>query len=105
MDVEIRSNDEMKFLYRLSKGITNASYGIHCAKIAGIPVNVIQRAKQIANLLQSNGQIIPLDCKRNVEPLYDYLIDQFINCDIQNKNNVNELLLLIDSLTKELHQI
>ena len=77
MEVEMSANDEMHFLYRLTKGITTASYGIHCAKIAGIPKNVIERATIIAQTLQSNGQIIPLSTTRNVEPFYDYLIDQF----------------------------
>ena len=40
-------NDEIIFLRKLVEGGTNRSYGIQVARLAGIPVQVIQRAKKI----------------------------------------------------------
>lgn len=43
-------NDEVVFLYRIQSGRADRSYGIHVAKIAGLPPKAIERAK---NLLES----------------------------------------------------
>jgi len=40
-------NDEIIFLRKLVEGGTNRSYGIQVARLAGIPVQVIDRAKKI----------------------------------------------------------
>jgi DNA mismatch repair protein MutS len=40
-------NDEIIFLRKLVEGGTNRSYGIQVARLAGIPVRVIKRAKKI----------------------------------------------------------
>ncbi len=40
-------NDEIIFLRKLVQGGTNRSYGIQVARLAGIPAQVIQRAKRI----------------------------------------------------------
>lgn len=38
---------EIRFLHKVEKGSTNKSYGIEVAKLAGIPVSVINRAKEL----------------------------------------------------------
>jgi len=43
----IRVNEETKditFLYRFSPGVAPASFGIHCARLAGIPAAVADHA-------------------------------------------------------------
>lgn len=42
------------FLHKIARGGTNKSFGIEVAKYAGIPQNVIKRAKEICKLLESN---------------------------------------------------
>ena len=42
------------FLHKIVRGGTNKSFGIEVAKYAGIPQNVIKRAKEISKLLESN---------------------------------------------------
>jgi len=54
-------NDKIIFLHKLVKGATNRSYGIQVAALAGVPENVVNRAKEILkNIEQSeynkNGQ-------------------------------------------------
>ncbi|MFA7236123.1 MAG: DNA mismatch repair protein MutS [Phycisphaeraceae bacterium] len=39
--------DEVVFLHRVSPGATDRSYGIHVAKIAGLPPEVVKRANQL----------------------------------------------------------
>ncbi len=44
-------NDEIVFLYRIAEGRTDRSYGIHVAKIAGVPKHVVDRANEVLNTL------------------------------------------------------
>ncbi|MGN0771723.1 MAG: DNA mismatch repair protein MutS [Christensenellales bacterium] len=42
------------FLHRIVRGGTNKSFGIEVAKLAGLPKNVIVRAKEISKILEQN---------------------------------------------------
>jgi len=48
-------NDEIVFLRRIVEGATDKSYGIHVARIAGIPREVLERAKEVLSNLQSQS--------------------------------------------------
>jgi len=45
-------NDKVVFLHQILPGGTDKSYGIQVARLAGVPLDVIQRAKQILNNLE-----------------------------------------------------
>jgi DNA mismatch repair protein MutS len=45
-------NDEIIFLRKLVVGSTNRSYGIQVARLAGIPIQVLQRAKKILHNIE-----------------------------------------------------
>lgn len=47
-------NQEIIFLHRVEKGLSSRSYGIHVAKLAGLPKEVIQRAKKLAEELEQS---------------------------------------------------
>lgn len=44
--------DEIVFMHKMAKGAADRSYGIHVAKIAGLPSSVINRAKEIMSKLE-----------------------------------------------------
>jgi DNA mismatch repair protein MutS len=46
-------NDDLVFLHKIVPGATDKSYGIHVARLAGIPPSVNERAKQILAQLES----------------------------------------------------
>lgn len=48
--------DEVVFLYKLGPGICNRSYGIEVAKLAGLPSEVLVRARDIQGLLETQSQ-------------------------------------------------
>ena len=50
--------DQVVFLHKIVAGAADKSYGIHVARLAGVPVGVIERAKQILSQL---GKIRALD--------------------------------------------
>lgn len=43
----IESGSEITFMHKIEKGGLNKSYGIHVAKLAGIPLEVINRAEKV----------------------------------------------------------
>jgi DNA mismatch repair protein MutS len=52
LHVSVREwNDEIVFLHRILPGRTNRSYGIHVARLAGVPERVIERALELLETL------------------------------------------------------
>jgi len=51
-------NEEVIFLRKLVEGGTNRSYGIQVARLAGIPAQVLERAREILKNIESDE----LDC-------------------------------------------
>ena len=59
------SQGKIVFLRTLVKGGVGRSYGIQCAKLAGMPRSVINRAKEVLHDLESRSkdfQQIDQDC-------------------------------------------
>jgi len=48
--------DEVVFLHKILPGGTDKSYGIHVAKLAGVPKPVLERSKEILDELESTFQ-------------------------------------------------
>ncbi|MEJ2650007.1 MAG: DNA mismatch repair protein MutS, partial [Sedimentisphaerales bacterium] len=48
--------DEVIFLHKILPGGTDKSYGIHVAKLAGIPKTILERSKEILDELESTFQ-------------------------------------------------
>lgn len=49
-------NDEVIFLHEVIAGAADRSYGIHVAKLAGLPKTVLKRAGQVLEHLEKNGK-------------------------------------------------
>lgn len=52
--------DRVVFLYRIVHGPADRSYGIYAAKLAGVPLRAVRRAKRILKDLE-NGQVLVVD--------------------------------------------
>ena len=48
-------NDEIVFLHRIVPGAADRSYGIQVARLAGLPGEIIDRAKEILERLEAGG--------------------------------------------------
>ena len=46
--------DEVVFLYKIAPGSTDRSYGVHVARLAGVPKEVLARAREILPQLQAH---------------------------------------------------
>jgi len=51
-------NDEIIFLHKIVEGGTNRSYGIQVARLAGIPDQVIKRAKKVLANIEHAGHVL-----------------------------------------------
>jgi len=63
-------NDEVIFLHEVINGAADRSYGIHVAKLAGLPNAVVKRAGQVLNHLEKNGKSRSLSQLADDLPLF-----------------------------------
>jgi DNA mismatch repair protein MutS len=47
------------FLHRLEPGGTDRSYGIHVGQLAGLPAQVVGRAREVLGTLQGEHRMVP----------------------------------------------
>ncbi|MDD5930705.1 MAG: DNA mismatch repair protein MutS [Spirochaetales bacterium] len=98
MDVR-EENGAVVFLRKVKDGVTQNSYGIHVAKLAGLPPYVIQRASDILSYIQSLANENPLvmdnipvsepkkDNKNVSAGLFsdeEIIISEILSCDLDN---------------------
>jgi len=50
-----RARRQVTFLYKFVAGVSQESYGLHCAQAAGLPVRVVERAAQHKEAMQLAG--------------------------------------------------
>ena len=54
----------MQFLRRIIPGKADKSYGIHVAKLAGLPTSVLQRAQTLLAELENTASAAPVEAER-----------------------------------------
>lgn len=56
LTIDVREyNNEIIFMHKIVNGVANRSYGIHVAKMAGMPESVVARAESVLNELEHGG--------------------------------------------------
>ena len=56
LTIDVREyNNEIIFMHKIVPGVANRSYGIHVAKMAGMPESVVARAEAVLANLENNG--------------------------------------------------
>jgi DNA mismatch repair protein MutS len=60
LNVAVReAGDQVVFLHRLEAGGTDRSYGIHVAQLAGLPEEVVARARAVLRTLEGDHRMVP----------------------------------------------
>lgn len=64
LTIDVREhNNEIIFMHRIISGVANRSYGIHVARMAGMPSSVVARAECVLNALEAHQLPTPAaDC-------------------------------------------
>lgn len=98
-----KTEDGIVFLRKIIEGSSNKSYGIEVAKLAGINMEIINRANEILSLIENNHQI---DLNNNVvkevkqidmmDFRKDYFIERIADLDIDNITPREALNILYD---------
>ena len=63
-------NDDIIFLHEVVEGVAHRSYGTHVAKLAGLPDNVIQRAKVVLKELEEGEKSLAINSLAEDLPLF-----------------------------------
>jgi len=111
LNIEVQEyKDEVIFLRKIKEGGASKSYGIHVAKLAGIPNQVIKRAGNILNDFYNNEMSLSTNKKKQL-PLFsskDYEKDDENNKLLQKLKEINldrltplESLNILHSLKKK----
>ncbi|MBQ8481595.1 MAG: DNA mismatch repair protein MutS [Alphaproteobacteria bacterium] len=75
-------NEQVIFLHEVIEGAADRSYGIHVAKLAGLPKSVIARAGQVLKKLEADKQKQNVNSLENDLPLF-----AFVQNEEQEKEN------------------
>ena len=107
-------NNRIVFLRKLMRGGSEHSFGIHVARIAGMPGNIVKRAEQILADLEANNarngerprmeQLASVDGKKNVQlsffqlddPILKQIRDELLGIDVNNLTPIEALNKLND---------
>ncbi len=63
--------NEVVFLHELAPGVADRSYGIHVARLAGLPAAVIERAEEVLRTLETSEQAASLSRLAEDLPLFN----------------------------------
>ena len=101
-----KRGDNITFLRKIVRGSTDDSYGIEVAKLAGIPNEVIKRAKEILAVVENSARSLTLSGNENVgtddslitfeECIEEQIIQELRAVDINAISPMEALTLLYD---------
>ncbi len=95
-----REGERVNFLYRLKRGSAEGSFGIEVAKMAGLPQELINRAKEILSEYESMLQLPFLErvyaesVRITNEKSWQEFLDYIESIDIANTTPLQALLIL-----------
>jgi len=105
------SGDQILFLRRVEPGAADRSYGIEVARLAALPMSVIERARQVLALHESAEHTVTEELSPSSAPVQIQLFDAAPPHLIERIRAVNldelrpiEALQLLSELQQELKQ-
>lgn len=89
----IENNGEVTFLHKIAEGPADKSYGIHVAKIAGLPDDLLNRANKVLNHYETQSK------NQKISDNHDESESQFVNEQlslfITNEDDNQEVISLL----------
>ncbi|MEH7382610.1 DNA mismatch repair protein MutS [Bacillus sp. JJ1533] len=73
----IEENDNVVFLHKIKEGAADKSYGIHVAKLAELPDNLIERAKEILSQLEQGEKQVTATREDSIDLLTNQQLSFF----------------------------
>ncbi|CAG8489217.1 10316_t:CDS:10 [Ambispora gerdemannii] len=101
--IKDEQDDEITFLYRLVPGRSTASWGTYCATLAGVPENIVQRAKHLSTLFARYESIPPPFISDREKRLYascELVARKFVEFDFsRGDGDANEMEIESDGIS------
>ena len=92
--IEVKENDkEIIFLREIVKGGADKSYGIEVARLAGLPKEILERAKEMLKILENREMIIEKNIKKEQLILF--------NSSEEKNESKNEMINIKTDIKKE----
>lgn len=83
--IEDKENDDIVFLRKIMNGGANKSYGIEVAKLAGLPIDVINRSKNILDSIEKKE----VEIEKDILKSSNETTSKVNNTIITNLSNIN----------------
>ncbi len=80
-----KKGDDIIFLRKIIKGNADESYGIEVAKLAGVPSEVIKRAKEVLKEIEGGAITMPERKSAEPEPSFNLSFEEMQNAEIAEK--------------------
>ena len=104
----LEKDGQVTFLHKIEEGPADKSYGIHVAKIAGLPVDLLERADSILTHLESQDKQVVSQQKATAEqislfeaPQSSPVLEELRNLDIYNMTPL-EVMAAVSEMKKKL---
>ena len=104
----LEKDGQVTFLHKIEEGPADKSYGIHVAKIAGLPVDLLERADSILTHLESQDKQVVSQQKATTEqislfeaPQSSTVLEELRNLDIYNMTPL-EVMGAVSEMKKKL---
>lgn len=95
-----KNGDDIVFLRKIVEGVADNSYGIEVAKLAGVPDEIILRAKQILSSLEKQEVIINNNTgdniNRGIDPKIESIISKIKKIDMDSITPIDSMNILFD---------
>ncbi|MBQ9605270.1 MAG: DNA mismatch repair protein MutS, partial [Firmicutes bacterium] len=88
----MEQGDDVVFLRKIKEGVVDKSYGVHVAKLAGVPAAVVERADEVLNILGDSGITMMTDSKGN------YIEQSAMDASMKKTENEAQILDHIKSM-------
>ncbi|KAH9515439.1 MutS protein msh5 [Bulinus truncatus] len=77
-------NDELVFLYQIKEGHTSSSYACNIAALVGIPGPIIQRSKEVSELLCQFKPVPHMRDKRSLDQkkVHERIVEEFLKLNL-----------------------
>ena len=104
----LEKDGQVTFLHKIEEGPADKSYGIHVAKIAGLPADLLERADSILTHLESQDKQVVSQQKATTEqislfeaPQSSPVLEELKNLDIYNMTPL-EVMAAVSEMKKKL---
>ncbi|MGP1570073.1 MAG: DNA mismatch repair protein MutS [Eubacteriales bacterium] len=92
-------NGEVIFLHKIVKGSANKSYGIHVAKLAGVPNDVLQNAQKYLKALENGNE------RNSLEQFNTKRSDEYECLRNDEKSNHEDIIHKYQALVNKINEI